>query len=141
MLLGVRFEALCIAAVGVFHLAPTLAIFRPEEIAQNREQPSRHVCTRLERRNVCHGPQQRFLDEVVRAVHVAAQRNCERSQTGNGCKHCLTYGGAHGHQCRPLLPGSDGPLASIKRSEAESVASSSALPASTLPSSRGARAT
>src|SRR4029079_18911276 len=43
VLLRVGLQALRVTAVGVFDLTPTLAIFRPEQIPENREQPCRHV--------------------------------------------------------------------------------------------------
>ncbi|MEA3059407.1 MAG: hypothetical protein QOE50_819, partial [Sphingomonadales bacterium] len=69
-LLGLRLQRLGIAAVAVLDLAPPLAIFRPEQVAENREKPCRHVRSRLERIDIGHGAQQRFLHEIVRPVHV-----------------------------------------------------------------------
>src|ERR1700733_7526457 len=37
-LLGMRYQGVSIAAVGVFHLAPPLAVFGAEQVAQNGEQ-------------------------------------------------------------------------------------------------------
>ena len=81
-----RFQALRVAAVGVFDFAAALAVLRAKMIAQDGEQPGRHICARLKRVDVGKRAQQRFLHEVVRAVDVAAQRNRKRAQARDGAR-------------------------------------------------------
>src|SRR4051794_19109897 len=46
-LFGVRLQAFRIGAVCIFHFTPPFAVFRPEQVAKNCEEPGRHVGTRL----------------------------------------------------------------------------------------------
>src|SRR6266851_390605 len=43
------FEGLGIAAIGILHLPPPLAVVRAEQVAQDREQPRRQIRAWLER--------------------------------------------------------------------------------------------
>src|ERR1700674_4186056 len=67
-LLGLGFQSLRIGAFTVGDLATTLAIFRAEKIAQDREQPSRHIGAGLERIEVRPGAQKGFLHEVIGTI-------------------------------------------------------------------------
>jgi hypothetical protein len=71
VLLGLRLQRLGIVAVAILDLAPALAIFGTKMIAQNGEQPRRHVGAGLERVDVRQRAQQRLLHQVVGAIHVA----------------------------------------------------------------------
>src|SRR3954454_17962854 len=73
-------QRLCIAALGVLYFAPTFAIIGAEEVAKDREQPSRQVGPRLERVDVGQRSQQRLLYEIVGSIAVTAERNRKRSQ-------------------------------------------------------------
>jgi len=73
LLLGLRLQSFGVRAVGVFHFAPALAIFAPEQVAKYRKEPGAHVRPDLERVPVGERAQERFLHEVVGPVHVAAQ--------------------------------------------------------------------
>jgi hypothetical protein len=55
-------------------------------IAQDREQPRRHVGAGLERVDIGKGTEQRFLHEIVGAVDIAAQRNRKGAQAWHGAK-------------------------------------------------------
>ena len=92
VLLRVRLQGLGIGAVGVLDLAPPLAVFGAEQVAQDRKQPGGHVRARLERVDVRHGTQQRFLHQIVGAIHVATKRNGECPQTRDRCEHRVTNG-------------------------------------------------
>ena len=83
-LLRVRFQRFGVGAVGILDLAPPLAVFRAEQVAQNGEQPCRHVSPRLERLDVGNGTQQRLLNEIVCPVHIARQRYRKSTQTRYG---------------------------------------------------------
>src|SRR5216683_8059524 len=58
------FQRLRIAAVGVLHLPPPLAVVRAEQVTQDREQPRRQVRAGLERVDVGERPQQGFLNKI-----------------------------------------------------------------------------
>jgi hypothetical protein len=64
----------------VLHLAATLAVFRMEEIAQDGEEPSVEVRSRLEAVRVSPRAHQRVLDEIVGSLGPPAERYCERAQ-------------------------------------------------------------
>jgi hypothetical protein len=93
-----RLQALRVTAVGVFDLTATLAIFGPEQITENREEPCRHVRPGLERVDIRHGPQQRFLYEIVGTVDIAAQGDCECAQARNRCEHRIAHRWSHRHE-------------------------------------------
>jgi len=90
-LLFARRETLGITAIRVLHLTPALAIFGPEMIAQDREEPRGHVGSGLKRVQMRPGTHQRLLDQIVGPVDVAAQRNGKRPQT----RHCGEHRSAH----------------------------------------------
>jgi len=73
VLLGSRFQAIDVTAVGVFDFAAALAVFLAEQVAEDGEEPRGHVRSRLERIDIGHGTQQGFLHKIVRAVDVAAE--------------------------------------------------------------------
>ena len=85
-------------AVVVLYFAAPLAVIRAEQVAQDGEQPGRHVGTGLELIEMRERPQQRFLNEVVRFVHVAAKRNRKGAEPRHGTEHCLA------HRLIDLLP-------------------------------------
>src|SRR3981189_2109012 len=104
-LLRLGFEGLRIGAFTVGDLATTLAIFRAEKIAQDREQPCRHVGAGLERIEVRPGAQKSFLHEVVSTIDITGQRNRKGSQAWDCPKHRPAYGGV---VCPPYDPLSSG---------------------------------
>lgn len=57
-----------IGAVRVLDLAPALAIFGVEEIAQDREEPRIQIGAALEAMEVCEGAEEGVLNKVVRFV-------------------------------------------------------------------------
>src|SRR6516164_5270571 len=120
LLLGMRFQRLRVASIRILDFAPTLAVLRPKQIAQYREEPRRHICPRLERMDVGHRAQERFLDQIVGAVDVPAQRYCKGPQARNSCEHRITYGWSHVHRSDPLPGGTSSPLAPSTRSNAAS---------------------
>src|SRR5262249_26508553 len=104
-------------AVGILDLAPALAIFGAEQVAEDGEQPRRHVRSRLERIDIGHGAQQGLLHEIVGAIHVAAKRDGERAQARYGREHRITNGWLHRHQLVPLCCDLSEPLTSTTRSD------------------------
>src|SRR5262245_66132391 len=73
-------------------------------IAQDREQPRRHVGARLEGIDVRQRSQERFLHEIVRAIHVAAQRDRECAEAWHRCKNGFADRLVHGHYCESFFP-------------------------------------
>ena len=73
VLLGRRFQAIDVTAVGVFDFVAALAVFRAEQVAEDGEEPRGQVSSRFERIDNCHGTQQSFLHKIVRTVDVAAE--------------------------------------------------------------------
>src|SRR5829696_4554718 len=71
-----------VIALGVLYLAPPLPVVRAKQVAQDGEQPSRQVRAGLERVDVGNGAQQRFLNQIVRTVAIARQRDRKRAQAG-----------------------------------------------------------
>ena len=96
-LLRLRLQRLGVAAVGILDLAAALAILRAEQVAQDGEQPRRHVGARLERMDVGERAQQRLLHQIVGAVDIAAQRNGERAQARHRREHLIAEGGVEAH--------------------------------------------
>src|SRR5579883_1846734 len=88
-LVRLRFEARRKAPVAVLDLAATLAIFGAEQIAQDGEQPSRHVCAGRERINVSERAQECFLHQIVSMIHLAAQSYGKRPQSRDRRQHGL----------------------------------------------------
>src|ERR1019366_3361466 len=103
-LLRLGLQSIRIAAVGIFDLAPAFSIFRAEQVAQDGEQPSRHVGAWLEGVDIGERAQQRLLDQVVRAVDVAAERNGEGAEARDRGENLLSKGGIEAHSV-PSLPG------------------------------------
>jgi hypothetical protein len=58
VLLGSRFQAIDVMAVGVFDFAAALAVFRAEQVAEDGEEPRGHIRSRLERTDIGHVTQQ-----------------------------------------------------------------------------------
>jgi hypothetical protein len=52
----------------------------------------------LERVDIRHGPQQRFLYEIVGTVDIAAQGDCECAQARNRCEHRIAHRWSHRHE-------------------------------------------
>ncbi len=86
-------------SVAVLDLAPALAIFGTKMVAQNGEEPRRHVRARLERVDVRQCAQQGFLNQVIRTIHVSAQGNRECAETGHRTENGFADRVVHGHQC------------------------------------------
>ena len=88
VLIGLRLQRFRVMPIAVLDLAPALAIFRTEVIAQNGEQPGGHVGAGLEGVDIGERTQQRFLHQVIRTIHVPTQGNREcaeaRHRTENG---------------------------------------------------------
>src|SRR4029079_6186136 len=91
-------ERFCVMPVAVLNLAPALAIFRTEMVAQNGEEPRRHVRARLECVDVRQREQQGFLHQVIRTIHVSTQGNRERAETGHRTENGFADRLVHGHQ-------------------------------------------
>src|SRR5262249_55083885 len=91
-------------AVTVLYLAPTLAIFRTEMVAQDGEQPGGHVCPRLEGVDVGECAQQRLLHQVIRAIHVPTQRDRESAETGHRTENGFANRLVHRHYCGSFFP-------------------------------------
>src|SRR5215471_8000275 len=104
ILVGLRFERVRVMAVAVFDLAPALAVLRAEMVAQNREQPSRHVRAGLKRIDIGQCAQQCFLHQVVSAVHVPAERDRECAETWHRTENGFADGLVHRHYCSSFLP-------------------------------------
>lgn len=66
MLLGRRFQAVEVAAVGVFDLAASRAKFRPKKVTEDGAEPRLHVRSPLERIYAGYGAHERPLHEVIR---------------------------------------------------------------------------
>src|SRR3984893_19420766 len=86
-----RFERLGVTSVGVFDFAPPLAVFGAEQVAQDREQPRRHIGAGLETVDMGEPPQQGFLHQVVGAVDITAQRNGECAKARHGGQDLIAY--------------------------------------------------
>src|ERR1700722_12037597 len=95
------FQRLGIAALGILDLAPPLAIVGAEQVAQDREQPRRQIRAGLERVDIGQRPQQRFLDEVVGSVGVAAERDGEGAQARHRGQNFVAKCVCEGHQSLP----------------------------------------
>src|SRR6476646_6824830 len=102
VLFGLRLQRFGITALTVLDLTPTLAIFRSKMIAQDGEQPSRHIGARLEGIDIGECPQQRLLHEVVGPVHVPAQRDREGAEARHRGKDGFANRLVHGHYCLSL---------------------------------------
>src|SRR6478736_494258 len=103
--------------VAVLNLASALAVFRAEMISQDGEKPGRHVGAGLEGVDIRKRAQQRFLDEIVRAVHVTAQRYRESAETRDRAENGFANRLVHGHYCGSFFPGhSRRSIRSLKRS-------------------------
>ncbi len=83
--------------IGVFDLAPALAVFRAEMVAQDGEQPRRHIGARLERVDIGKRAQHRLLHQVIGAIHVPAQRDREGAETRHRGKNGFADQLVHGH--------------------------------------------
>src|SRR5215213_5853383 len=73
-------EARRVGSVRILDLAPALAVFRVEEVAQDGEQPCVEVRPALEAMDVGERAQERVLDEVVGAVDLARERDRKGAQ-------------------------------------------------------------
>ena len=103
-LLGLRLQRIGVMAVSILDLTPALAIFRAEVIAQDGEQPGRHVGAGLERVDIGERAQHRLLHQIIRAIHVPAERDRECTQAGHGAENGFAYRLVHGHQFLSLFP-------------------------------------
>src|SRR5512143_513407 len=79
-------------AVAVLDLTPALAVFRAEMVAQDGEEPCRHVRAGVERVDVRERAQKRLLHQVSSAIRDCA---ATRHRTENGFADRLV----HRHQC------------------------------------------
>jgi hypothetical protein len=89
VLVGDRGEAGGVEAVRVLHFAPPLAVGGMEKIAQNGEGPGLEVRARLETIDMGKRPHDRVLDEIVRPVDVAGQRDGEGAQARHHIEQSL----------------------------------------------------
>src|SRR3954469_401124 len=107
-LLGLYAQAGRVGTIRVLHLAPALTIFRVEQVAQDREQPSVEVGAPFEAVDVRQGAQQGVLNEIVGPIHLAGQRNCECAQTWDRGEQSVADGRFRRHQITPPRAGRGG---------------------------------
>jgi hypothetical protein len=87
-----------VLAVRVLDLAPALAVFRVEQVAQDGEQPGLHVGARLEAVDIRDRPHERLLHEVVGTVDVRGQRDREGAQVRRRPEHDVAKVAVDGHE-------------------------------------------
>src|SRR5581483_1668045 len=73
-------------------------------VAQNGEEPSRHVRAWLERVDVRQRTQQGFLYQVIRAIHVSAQGNRECVEAPPSTENGFADRFVHRHQRSSFFP-------------------------------------
>src|SRR6476660_6376029 len=104
ILIGLRLERLGVMPVAVLDLTTPLAIFRAEVIAQDGEQPGRHVRTGLEGIDIGERTQQSLLHQIVCAVDISTKGHGECAETWHRSENGFADRLVHGHYCGSFFP-------------------------------------
>src|SRR5262245_28141123 len=91
-------------SVAVFDLTTPFTIFRTEVIAQNGEQPGRHIGAGLEGIDIGECTQQGLLYQIVRTINISAKGNSECAETWHRSENGFADRLVHGHYCGSFFP-------------------------------------
>jgi hypothetical protein len=90
-------ESVSAPAFLILHDPLGIPILRIEVVAHDREQPRLEIGTLAEGVDAIDRAQQGLLDQIVRAVAIAAERARKGVQTGNGFHHAVARHGIQAH--------------------------------------------